>query len=154
MVGTGLDEAAPGASSEWPLHAALYRGRPELGAVVHTHADACTALACLDRALPVFHYGVLVFGGAVRCAPYVTFGTPALANLVVAAMAGRTACLMANHGMIAAGVTLDAAVDAAFELERLARQYLLACAAGSPRLLDDAEVEQARVRFAAYQTGG
>lgn len=153
IVATGLDAPAPRASSEWALHAALYRVRPDLVAIVHTHADACTALACLAEDLPPFHYGVLAFGGPdVRCAPYVTFGTPELAELAVAAMAGRTACLLANHGMIAAGPTLERAVDGAMELERLARQYLLTRSAGTPRLLTPAEVAAARERLTTYQT--
>ena len=151
IVATGLESAAPGASSEWALHAALYAERPEFGAIVHTHAEACTAVACLNQDLPVFHYGVLAFGGAVRCAPYVTFGTPALAALAVAAMRGRRACLLANHGMIVAGATLDAAVAGTVELERLARVYLLARAAGTPRLLTEDEVVQALARFETYQ---
>lgn len=152
VVEMGLDDPAPRASSEWALHAALYRTRPELHAIVHTHADACTALACLNEPLPAFHYGVLAFGGAeVRCAPYTTFGTPELAALAVQAMEERTACLLANHGMIAAGATLEAAVAGAFELERLCRQYLLARAAGTPQLLTADEVAAAAERFKAYQ---
>ncbi len=151
VVPTGLDVAAPGASSEWALHAALYRARPELQAIVHAHADACTALACLNQALPPFHYEVLSFGGPdVRCAPYVTFGTPELAAAAVAAMAGRTACLLGNHGMITAGPSLEKAMQHAFQLERLCRQYLLARAAGTPRLLDAAELDAARDRFRTY----
>ena len=153
VVRTGLHASAPRASSEWPLHAALYQERPEFNAIVHTHADACTALACLNQDLPVFHYSVLAFGGAVRCAPYVTFGTPVLAELAVTAMAGRTACLLANHGMIVAGPSLRAAVDGAFDLERLARQFLLARAAGTPRLLTDDEIADAQARFRTYQRG-
>ena len=152
VVAMGLDAPAPGASSEWELHASLYRARPELHAIVHTHADACTALACLDEPLPAFHYGVLGFGGDhVRCAPYVTFGTPELAALTVAAMQDRTACLLANHGMIAAGPSLDHAVAAALDLERLCRQYLLARSAGTPRLLTAREVEAAQARYRTYQ---
>ena len=152
IVAMGLDAPAPRASSEWALHGSLYQARPELGAIVHTHADACTALACLGEALPAFHYGVAAFGGAdVRCAPYTTFGTPELATLAVAAMAERSACLLGNHGMIAAGASLDAAVDAATELERLARQYLLARSAGEPRLLTAAEMAAAMERFRTYQ---
>jgi len=153
VVAMALDRPALGASSEWALHAALYRGRPEFAAVVHTHADACTALACLGEGLPLFHYGVLAFGGDVRCAPYVTFGTPQLAQLTAEAMAGRSACLLANHGMIVAGRTLRAAVRGARDLERLARQYLLARAAGVPRLLTEDEAEAAIARFATYQRG-
>ena len=153
LVAMPLNQPAPRASSEWALHGALYAARPDLAAIVHTHADACTALACLNEALPAFHYGVLAFGGPeVRCAPYVTFGTPALASHAVAAMQGRTACLLANHGMITAGASLAAAVAAAFELERLCRQYLLARGAGQPRLLTPAEIADARWRLSSYQT--
>ena len=152
LIEMPLDDPAPGASSEWALHGAIYADRPELHAIVHTHADACTALACLNEGLPAFHYGVAAFGGGdVRCAPYITFGTEALADLAVAAMHQRTACLLANHGMIAAAATLDAAVAQAFELERLARQYLLARAAGTPRLLSAQELADAQARFATYQ---
>ena len=151
IVAMGLDHPAPGASSEWALHAALYIARPELGAIVHTHSDHCTALACLDLPLPAFHYMVLTFGGDdVRCAPYAVFGTPELAALAVAAMDGRTACLLANHGMIAAGVDLDGAVAAAHLLEQLARQYLMARAAGRPRILNTQECGAARERFRTY----
>ena len=152
LVDMPLGHPAPRASSEWALHSQLYAARPELHAIVHTHADSCTALACLAEPLPSFHYGVAAFGGDdVRCAPYTTFGTPELAALAVAAMQSRTACLLANHGMITAGPTLDSALDQAFDLERLARQYLLARAAGPPRLLTPAEMQAARARFQTYQ---
>ena len=153
VVAMGLDSPAPRASSEWALHAALYRTRPELHAVVHTHSDACTALACLNEPLPAFHYGVLAFGGAdVRCAPYTTFGTPELAELAASAMKDRTACLLANHGMIVAAATLEGALEAAFDLERLCRQYLLARAAGTPRILTAEEVAAAAERRKTYQS--
>lgn len=148
-----LQVPGPRASSEWALHAALYAARPELGAIVHAHADACTALACLNQPLPAFHYGVLIFGGDhVPCAPYATFGTPELAESALTAMQGYTACLLANHGMIAAAATLPKAAAAAEELERLARQYLLACSAGAPRLLTRTEITAAQARLRTYQT--
>lgn len=151
LVAAGLDGPAPGASSEWALHAALYRADAGTGAVVHTHADACTALACLAEPLPAFHYMLAGFGGDdVRCAPYATFGTPALAAAAAEAMRGRTACLLANHGMIAAGPTLEAAVATALDLEMLARQYLLARSAGRPRLLTPEQMADARERYRTY----
>jgi len=138
-------------SSEWFMHAAIYRAYPDAQAIVHTHSDACTALACLNEKLPAFHYLVVRFGGDdVRCAPYVTFGTPALAEVAVAALVDRTACLLANHGMIVTGATADAALTAAITLEALARQYLLARAAGKVRLLTRAEMQAARERFKTY----
>ena len=140
-----------GASSEWHLHAALYQDRPDIGAIVHTHSDHCTALACLNESLPAFHYMIMAFGGDdVRCGPYVTFGTPELAEVTVAAMRGRTACLLANHGMITAGKDLGAAMDRAHLLEQLCRQYLLARAAGPPRILDAAEMAAAHARYRSY----
>lgn len=150
LVETGFDRPAPGASSEWALHAVLYRDRADIGAVVHTHAEACTALACLGQPLPAFHYMLAGFGGEVRCAPYTTFGTPELAALAATAMRGRTACLLGNHGMVAAGSTLDEAVAATETLERLCRQYLLARSAGEPRLLSADEMAAARERYESY----
>ena len=138
-------------SSEWSMHAAIYAACPEAGAIVHTHADACTALACLNEGLPPFHYAVLGFGGEdVRCAPYTTFGTKELAALAVAALSGRTACLLANHGMICHAGTPDAALGVAVQLETLVRQYLLARSAGSPRLLTATEIAAATERFRSY----
>ena len=143
--------AARAPSSEWPMHAAIYAADPAAMAIVHTHSDACTALACLNEDLPAFHYMVLAFGGDdVRCAPYVTFGTPALAEGAAAAIAGRTACLLANHGMIVHGPDLPRAMEAARLLETLCRQFLLARAAGTPRLLTPEEMAAARARFATY----
>jgi L-fuculose-phosphate aldolase len=139
-------------SSEWAMHAAVYLAYPAAQCVVHTHADACTALACLNEALPPFHYMVANFGGDdVRCAPYVTFGTPELARLAVAALAGRTACLLANHGMIVHAQTADRALTAAVVLETLCRQYLLARAAGAVRLLTGDEMRAAHERFRTYE---
>lgn len=140
-------------SSEWPLHAAIYRAAPEAEAIVHTHAEACTALACLNEALPAFHYMVVSFGGPeVRCAPYVTFGTPELAEAAARAIRDRRACLLANHGMVVHAPTLEAAMRDAVILESLCRQYLLARAAGRVRILDDAEVAAARERLRDYGT--
>jgi L-fuculose-phosphate aldolase len=138
-------------SSEWTMHAAIYRAYPEAQCVAHTHSDACTALACLNEALPAFHYMVANFGGDdVRCAPYVTFGTPELARLAVEALAGRSACLLANHGMIVHAETAERALTAAIVLETLCRQYLLARAAGAVRLLTADEMRAAHERYRSY----
>jgi L-fuculose-phosphate aldolase len=153
LEGAVLDGAAP--SSEWAMHAAVYRECPAAGFVVHTHADACTALACLGSGLPAFHYMVLQFGGDdVRCAPYVTFGTQALAEHAAVAIRGRTACLLGNHGMIVSGATAAKALSAAVLLETLCRQYLLALSAGTPRLLTAREMADARERFKTYGPRG
>jgi L-fuculose-phosphate aldolase len=149
MDGAVLDGGTP--SSEWALHAAVYRECPGAAFVVHSHADACTALACLGLQLPAFHYMVVQFGGMdVRCAPYVTFGTPALADVAALAIRGRSACLLANHGMIVCAATAVQALSRAVLLETLCRQYLLALAAGAPRLLTAQEMLDAQERFKTY----
>jgi len=149
LDGSVLNNATP--SSEWEMHAAIYRAFPEAGCVVHAHADACTALASLNRELPPFHYMVVQFGGPnVRCAPYVTFGTPALAGLAVKALKGRTACLLANHGMILYARDAETALTRTVLLETLCRQYLLALSAGRPRVFSAAEIRAAKERFKTY----
>jgi L-fuculose-phosphate aldolase len=149
LDGTHLNDVTP--SSEWEMHAAIYRAYPDAGCVVHTHADACTALASLNLDLPPFHYMVVQFGGSnVRCAPYVTFGTPALATLAVKALKNRSACLLANHGMILHARDADQALSQAVLLEALCRQYLLALAAGKPKLLSSEEITAAKERFKTY----
>lgn len=138
-------------SSEWELHAAIYRADPTAQVIVHTHSDHATALACLNRPLPAFHYNVAEFGGEdVRCAPYVTFGTPELAVLAAQAIAGRTACLLANHGMICHAATPQGALAAAIRLEALCRQYLLALAAGEPKILSRTDMTAAIARYTSY----
>lgn len=138
-------------SSEWAMHAAVYGVCAEAAFVVHTHADACTALACLGTKLPAFHYMIVQFGGAdVRCAPYVTFGTTALAEAAAEAMRGRSACLLANHGMIVCAATAAQALSRVTLLETLCRQYLLALSAGTPRLLTEQEMLDAQERFKTY----
>ena len=71
----------PRPSSEWRMHAAIYAGRPDAAAVVHTHSPQATALACAGRGIPPFHYMIALAGGDVRCMPYATFGSAELAQL-------------------------------------------------------------------------
>jgi L-fuculose-phosphate aldolase len=138
-------------SSEWRFHAAIYRAREDLEAVVHTHSAHATALACQGLSIPAFHYMVAVAGGAdIRCAEYATFGTQALADNVLTALAGRRACLLAHHGVIACGATLESAYALAVEVENLARTYVVVRALGEPRLLPTEEMERVLERFRSY----
>ncbi len=138
-------------STEWPFHRAIYRARPDLHAVVHMHSPHATALACLRRPLPAFHYMVAVAGGdSVPCTPYHLFGTEALSQAVGAAFADRSACLMANHGLVAAGATLAQAMKVAQEVESLCGIYLQALAVGEPALLSSAEMAEVIGRFKTY----
>lgn len=140
-------------SSEWRFHLDIYLARPEVGAIVHHHAPYTTALAMARREIPACHYMIARFGGApLRLAAYALFGTADLSAHVLRALEGRTACLMENHGGIAVGRDMSAALAAATELEVLAQQYTLSLAAGGPVLLSDAEVAAAVAQFAtAYR---
>jgi L-fuculose-phosphate aldolase len=126
-------------TSELGLHLGIYGAR-DAGAVVHTHAPACTAAACVVDELPCFHYQLLSLGGAVPVAPYATFGSEELARNVVAALEGRTAALMASHGAVTCGPTLAKAFEAMELLEWACDVYGRARALGPPRILTDAQV--------------
>jgi L-fuculose-phosphate aldolase len=125
-------------TSELDLHLGVYADSGA-GAVVHTHAPYSTALACVLDELPVVHYQQLLLGGAIRVAPYATFGTAELAAHVRAALVDRQAALMASHGSVAVGATLVKAVDHALLLEWLAALYHRASVLGTPRVLSEAE---------------
>lgn len=154
MAGQAAGPLKP--SSEWRIHRDVYRARPEVQAVVHAHSPYAVSLACLRQGLPAFHYMVAAAGGKdIRCADYATFGTQALSDAVLAALRERRACLMANHGLVAVGGSLDAALALAIEVEALCAQYWRAKLLGEPVLLDDAEMERVLERFRDYgQTGG
>jgi L-fuculose-phosphate aldolase len=138
-------------SSEWRMHAAIYRARPDVAAIVHTHSPNATALACAGRGIPAFHYMIALAGGEVRCTPYATFGTAELAESAVRGLEGRRACLLGNHGVMAAGTTLQRALAVAVEVENMAGEYLSLLAAGlQPNLLDEAEIRNVIDRFADY----
>ena len=138
-------------SSEWLFHRDIYVARPEFGAVVHTHSNAATALACLRRDIPPFHYMLALLGGdSLRCAAYATFGTQALSDNALLAMTDRRACLLANHGMIAAGKDLADAFRNAVEVENLSELYLRTLAVGEPVLLMEDEFADVLNRFATY----
>jgi L-fuculose-phosphate aldolase len=138
-------------SSEWRFHQAIYTERSEAGAIVHCHSPYATALACLGRPIPAFHYEVAFAGGPnIRCARYATFGTQALSDNVIAALAGRKACLIGNHGMVSFGEDMDRALFLAHEVEQLARIYVLCLTVGEPRILDDGEMARVVDAFANY----
>jgi L-fuculose-phosphate aldolase len=158
MVPVGMDSQAPEGlkpSSEWRFHRDIYAAFPQARAVVHAHSPFAVALACLRRAIPPFHYMVAMAGGTdIRCAAYATFGTQALSDAVIAALDDRRACLMANHGLVAWGTSLDSALALAVEVEALCGQYLRACQVGEPVLLSGAEMAEVLVRFKDYGAQG
>lgn len=130
-------------SSEWRFHRDILRTRRDSDCVVHCHSLYATTLAVHHRAIPSFHYIVGVFGGTdVRCAPYATFGTQGLSDAALAALEDRTACLLGQHGQVALGRTLAAALATAVELEAVARLYVQALTLGTPPVLDAVEMDR------------
>ncbi|GMU43753.1 MAG: class II aldolase/adducin family protein [Xanthomonadales bacterium] len=154
MVRLTLDGSVLGAgkpSSEWRFHCALYRVRPDAGAIVHMHSPYATTLSCQRRDLPAFHYSVARFGGGdVRCAPYAVFGSVELSEAVVVAMQDRSACLMANHGATLIGRDLATVLADAIEFEYLCELYWRTLQGGQPVLLDTKQMREVELRFRNY----
>ena len=154
LVWVGFDGTVKGdwqPSSEWHFHQAAYLARPDLQAVVHTHSTHAAALACLRRPLPAFHYMIAVAGGdSVPLVPYFTFGTEALSAAVGLALQDRDACLLANHGLVAAGATVAQAMKVVQEIESLCEVYLKALAVGEPHVLSTEEMRVVIDKFRSY----
>ncbi|MFZ1339912.1 MAG: class II aldolase/adducin family protein [Paracoccaceae bacterium] len=143
-------------SSEWRFHRDILQARGDVDVVLHCHSAFATSVACHHRTIPAFHYMVGVMGGTtLRCAPYATFGTQELSDAALVALEGRMACLLGQHGQIALGKTLEAALWMAVEVETLARMYLQALAIGEPPVLDDAEMARviAQMQRMSYGLG-
>jgi L-fuculose-phosphate aldolase len=150
-----VDSGQRAPSTEWHFHLAAYRARPDLHALVHTHSLHATVLACAGRNIPAFHYMVAVAGGSdIPLVPYATFGTAQLAEYVAAGLASRKACLMANHGQVAMGTSLAAALELAHEVEVLAEQYLKVLMLGPAKLLPDEEMAIVLEKFKSYGRAG
>ncbi len=138
-------------SSEWHFHLAAYQARPDRHALVHTHSMHATVLACAHKPIPAFHYMVALAGGKdIPCVPYATFGTEELARHVAAGLKDRDACLMANHGLVALGTTLEHALELAFEVEVLCEQYYKVLTLGPAHILSDDEMALMLEKFKSY----
>ncbi len=149
MNGQAISAGKP--SSEWRFHRDIYQARSEAQAIVHTHSMFATSLSCLRQNIPPFHYMIAVAGGKdIRCAEYALFGTQELSDAAIVALENRKACLLANHGMIALGKTLDQAVSVAVEVETLCEQYWRALQVGQPHILSDQEMADVFEQFKDY----
>lgn len=138
-------------STEWRFHLDILKTRPEVQAVIHTHAIYSTILAIAHKPIPACHYMIAAFGGDdVRVCDYARYGTKELSDNILKAMEGRTACLMANHGMLVTGASLEKAMWAAVELETIAKQYYHALLIGGPVVLPPDEIAGVRKGFASY----
>ena len=138
-------------STEWRFHLDIMRDRPEINAIVHTHATYATTLAIVGKSIPAIHYMIAAFGGStIRCAPYARYGTKQLSEFALEALEDRLGCLLANHGMIAIGPSLKKAMWLAVELETLAKQYALSLTIGEPQILTDIQIQETMEAFANY----
>lgn len=138
-------------STEWRFHLDIMRARPDVGAIVHAHSTFATILAIARKEIPACHYMIAAFGGDnIRCSGFACYGTKALSDEALQALEGRNGCLLANHGMIAVGATLERAMWLAIELETIAKQYYHALLIGGPVLLSPADLEETRRGFATY----
>lgn len=138
-------------STEWRFHLDLMRARPDVCAVVHTHAPWCTVLAIARKPIPAVHYMMAAFGGSeIPVCDYARYGTAELSAHVVAAMEGRAGCLMANHGMLTAADNLTRACWLAHEMEALAHQYYHTLLIGGDHILTPDQIADAAKGFASY----
>lgn len=141
-------------SSEWRFHCDILQARADIGAIVHAHPIYATAFAICRKEIPAVHYMIAAAGGpTIRCGAYASYGSAELSHIALAALEGRSACLLANHGMIVHAASARQALSDAQLLETLARQFLLARAAGPPRLLTPREMREAHERFQSYNAG-
>lgn len=138
-------------SSEYEMHAIVYRNRDDVSAMIHTHALYATTISCLRWNLPAVDYLVAHAGGKdIKCAQYATYGTKELAENALKAMESRKAVLLANHGINVVGKTLDEAFAITEQLEFCARLYWQAKSIGEPVILDDEEMDMMVERFKGY----
>ncbi|AOW80229.1 class II aldolase [Halodesulfurarchaeum formicicum] len=144
-----IGDLAP--SSETPMHLGIYRSL-DVGAIAHVHSPWATTLAVLGEELPPVHYMVAAAGGPIPVAPYEPFGTVELAEAAVSTMesAGTTACILANHGLVAGGEDVQDAIETAVAVESTAQVYLQAKAVGDPVELTPAQFEGAMAQFDSY----
>lgn len=154
IVHLTLDGVATGRkrpSSEWRFHCDIMRERTDVNAIVHTHPTYCAVLSIMHMPIPPIHYMVAAAGGHdIRCAPYAIFGSEELSRNAVAALRDRRACLLAHHGMIAVGSTLEKAMWLAVEVETLARQYHGCLQLGEPPLLSIEQIEEVSAKMSGY----
>jgi L-fuculose-phosphate aldolase len=140
-------------STETPMHTGIYRARPEVGAVVHTHSVFATTLACLGWTIPPVHYMLTTLSedGEIPLAPYTTYGTEQLADYAAEALGeSRNACLLQNHGTITVGDSPEEAFSRTVVLEEMAEIYYRTRVAGGPVLLAPEQVEDVAAKISGY----
>ena len=141
-------------SSEWRFHQDIYISKKKAKAIVHSHSTYATALSTHNKKIPPFHYMVALAGGIdIKCAKYATYGTRELSKNILKALENRSACLIANHGQIAFGRSLEDAFELAEEVDNLAKQYIKALVLGRPKLLSLNEMKKVLSKSKTYKRG-
>jgi L-ribulose-5-phosphate 4-epimerase len=135
-------------SSDTASHLHIYRHRPDVNGVVHTHSRYATAFAAVGRPIPVYLTGQAdEFGGAIPCAGFAFIGDDSIGELVVESIGRSSAILLKNHGVFTIGSTPEAAVKSAVMVEDVAATTWLALQLGTPDILDDDAVARLHRRY-------
>ncbi|MGO8721610.1 MAG: class II aldolase/adducin family protein [Acidimicrobiales bacterium] len=137
-------------SSELQMHLEVYRARPDVRSVVHTHSRFATTFAVLNRPIAAVHYVLAFAGPSVEVAPYRTYGTKELGECCVNTLGARNAVLLQNHGVIAVGNTAGKALNVAQVVEYTAELLWRAQSIGTPTVLTDEEMERVAEKFVSY----
>jgi L-fuculose-phosphate aldolase len=148
-AGGHLEEGDHRPSSELDMHLALYRSRPDVGAVVHTHSPWATTWAVLGREIPAVHYVIAPLGDSIRVAPYATYGSPELAANAVRTLGDDNGVLLASHGVVTVGAELPEAMEHAVRVEFLAEVCWKAAQIGEPVILPPRELDRVRAQTVA-----
>nr|VFK22244.1 MAG: L-fuculose 1-phosphate aldolase [Candidatus Kentron sp. MB]VFK32637.1 MAG: L-fuculose 1-phosphate aldolase [Candidatus Kentron sp. MB]VFK76008.1 MAG: L-fuculose 1-phosphate aldolase [Candidatus Kentron sp. MB] len=147
----GDHEGRRAPSSEWRIHRDILHAREDIQAVIHAHSMFCTTLAIHGRSIPAVHYLVVLAGGDdIPCVPYATPTTQALSDVVLPALMTRRACLMAHHGVVVTGATLQETFNLLVEVENLAAQYWRALQIGKPPVLNREQIREMREIMKTY----
>jgi len=141
-------------SSEWRFHQDIYVNKKAAKTIVHAHSTCATAVSSHQKNIPAFHYMVAVAGGEdLKCTKYATFGTKQLSKNIIKALKNRTACLIANHGQVAFGDSLEKTFELAQEIENICHQYINALRIGIPKILSKKEMKIVLEKFKNYKKG-
>ena len=141
-------------SSEWRFHQDIYVNKKEAKSIVHAHSTCATAVSTHQKNIPAFHYMVAVAGGEdLKCTKYATFGTKELSRNILKALKNRSACLIANHGQVAFGNSLEKTFELAQEIENICHQYINALRIGIPKILSKKEMKIVLGKFKNYKKG-
>ncbi len=140
-------------SSEYRMHIEIYKAREDVKAIIHAHPKYATAFAVSRVGIPVFLEEIAeVVGSSIEVSKYALPGSKELARIAAEALRNKNATLLANHGVVCVGDSLEEALDILRILERSAEIYILAKIIGNPYVLDDKNVKKLREMYLKYKS--